>query len=230
MELRQLRYFVAVAEELHFAKAASRLHITQPALSKQIQALEKTLGVQLFRRTKQEVKLNEAGKVFLQHALQLLSLSQQAKEMTKKAARGEIGILSIGFTPSARESILPEVIQVFRSRYPDVELTMTGMCTERQAEALIKHQLDITFLHPPLRQKNLHIHPLLEEEFLVVLPQNHPLQIYDRVPLLSLAEESFILHPREDAPVLYDQFFSICDKLGFQPKVVQKPLTNSTLR
>lgn len=223
MEYRQLRYFVAVAEELHFAKAAERLHITQPALSKQIQALEKHLDIQLFKRTKQQVQLTVAGKVFLPQVQQLLVQAQKAVELAKRAARGEVGRLTIGFTPSARSYVLPEILRVFRSNYPDVELVMRGICTEEQVEALQNHEIDIAFLHPPITKKRLNIHPLLEEDFLLVLPQGHPLETYEQVPLEALARECFIIHPPEKGMVLYEEFFTICEKFGFKPRVIESP-------
>lgn len=223
MEYRQLRYFVAVAEELHFAKAAERLHITQPALSKQIQALEKHLDIQLFKRTKQQVQLTVAGKVFLPQVQQLLVQAQQAVELAKRAARGEVGRLTIGFTPSARSYVLPEILRVFRSNYPDVELVMRGICTEEQVEALQNHEIDIAFLHPPITKKRLNIHPLLEEDFLLVLPQGHPLETYEQVPLEALVRECFIIHPPEKGIVLYEEFFTICEKFGFKPRVIESP-------
>lgn len=222
MEFRQLKYFVVVAEELHFGRAAERLHLTQPALSKQIRRLEELLDFRLFHRTKHQVQLTQAGQVFLERARQLLEQAEQAVQLAKRTARGEMGQLAIGFTTSALHSVLPEMTQRFRERYPSVELTMIELCTEAQVEALLKGEVDVGFLHPPIRHKLIQLHPLLAEEFVAVLPKNHPLQECARIPVMALARESFILHPREQGPVLYDQFFSLCQQLGFQPHVVQE--------
>lgn len=203
------------------AASAEKLHITQPALSKQIQALEKDLEVQLFKRTKQQVQLTVAGKVFLPQVQLLLLQAQQAVELAKRAARGEVGRLTIGFTLSAREIVLPEILRLFRSNFPDVELVMRGICTEEQVKALHKHEIDIAFLHPPIKKKGLNIYPLLEENFLLVLPQGHPLETYEQVPVEALNSECFIMHPPEKGMVLYEEFFTICEQLGFKPRVME---------
>jgi DNA-binding transcriptional LysR family regulator len=228
MEFRQLRYFVAVAEELNFGKAAERLYMTQPALSKQIQTLEKKLEIELFKRTKREVQLTQAGQVFLEQAKRLLKDAEQGVQLAKQAARGEIGQLIISYTPSALHSVLPEILRVFGDRYPDVKIAMTEMSTEKQVEALQEHQVDVAFLHPPLREKFLQLQLILEEEILLVLPKNHPLLTHEKIPLSALAKESFIIHPPDEGPVLYNLFVNTCLQAGFQPKVVQEAVMCQT--
>ncbi|BAC90927.1 LysR family transcriptional regulator [Gloeobacter violaceus] len=226
MEFHHLRYFVAVAEELHFGRAAQRLHITQPALSKQIRSLEAELGLQLFSRTQRRVQLTRAGLVFLEQARQLLHQADAALQLARRTARGETGQLSLGFTASALQSVLPRIVRVFRERYPAVELSMTELCTEDQVEALLGHRVDVAFLHPPMRSPAVQLQPLGEENFVAVFAEDHPLLACGRISLRALADEAFIIHPRQEGPVLYDQFFELCARMGFRPKVVREVTTH----
>ena len=173
MEFRQLRYFVTVAQQLHFGKAAERLQITQPALSKQIRVLETELGIELFIRTKRTVKLTKAGEVFLEQAQQLLKQASVAIQLAKRTASGELGRLTIGFTPTATYTVLPELIRRFRSHYPQVEVEMLDLSTEAQVTAINKGEIDLGLLHPPIDSRGLEIYPLLAEKFVAVLPRQH---------------------------------------------------------
>ncbi len=210
MELRHLRYFAIVAEELHFGRAAERLFMTQPALSKQIHSLESELGVLLFARTKRTVQLTPAGQVFLEQAQQILQHTDRAVQLTRRAARGEIGKLRIGFTTTATQTVLPAFLREFRDRYPHVELTMQELCTEAQVQALHQRQIDLAFLHPPIDRRELKLYSIWAEPFVVVLPKYHHLACQDRVRLKDLAQELFILHPRQEGPTLYRQFHELC--------------------
>ncbi|MEB3339138.1 MAG: LysR family transcriptional regulator [Leptolyngbyaceae bacterium] len=228
MELRSLRYFVTVAEELHFARAAERLQLTQPALSKQIAALEKELDVQLFTRTKRTVSLTAAGQVLLEQTTRLLSQVDDIIQLTQRTARGEEGQLRIGFTATATHTILPALVRDFRDRFPRVELTMLELCTEAQVAALKEKRIDIAFLHPPIDERGLKLYPILEENFVAVLPKHHPLLRYEQIPLSALADEPLIVHPRNEGPVLYDGFIQVCQQTGFQPKIVQESISTQT--
>lgn len=222
MELRHLRYFVTVAEELHFGRAAERLQMTQPALSKQIAGLEKELAVELLARTKRKVKLTTAGQVLFDEAKQLLSQVDEAIRLVKRTANGEEGTLTIGFTATATSTVLPALVRRFRDRCPNVELTMLELCTEAQVNALNEHKIDLAFLHPPIDERGLKLLPLLEEDFVAVLPKQHSLLAHERIPLAALANESFIIHPRQEGPVLYDGFVRLCQQSGFQPHIVKE--------
>ncbi|MEO1519410.1 MAG: LysR family transcriptional regulator [Cyanobacteria bacterium J06633_2] len=222
MELRDIRYFVAVADTLHFGRAAERLHMTQPALSRQIRALETELEVQLFRRTKRSVKLTIAGQAFLKDAQQILHQVKQTVSTTRRIARGEMGHLRLSFTTSALRSIVPEIVREFRNRYPDVQLAMTERCTHEQVEAFRDHQLDVGFLYPPVDETLLAITPLQPETWVVALPKDHPLALRQPLTLSDLATESFILHPRQEGPYLYNQIIHLCQQAGFYPHVVQE--------
>ncbi|GAB4386780.1 MAG: LysR family transcriptional regulator [Elainellaceae cyanobacterium] len=228
MELHDLRYFVAVAEDLHFGRAAERLHMTQPALSRQIQALEAELDVQLFQRTKRSVKLTIAGQTFFEEAKQILCHTEQAIQTTRRVARGEVGQLRLSFTASALRSFLPETVRVFRDRYPDVQLTMNERCTNDQVIALQNHQTDIGFLYLPVNEKWLALKPIAEEVWLVALPRKHPLADQKQLTLSALARESFILHPRQEGPAFYNQIVRLCEQAGFYPNVVQEVETSQT--
>jgi DNA-binding transcriptional LysR family regulator len=228
MELRLLRYFVAVAEELHFGRAADRLHLTQPALSKQIVVLERELGVSLLTRTKRVVQLTIAGQVFLEQAKQLLIQAETAIQLTKRTARGEVGQLSIGFTSTATYKDLPKLLRRFRDRFSNVELNLQELSTEAQVAALNERKIDLAFLHPPIDERGLKLHPILEEQFLVVLPKNHPLLGYTKIPVAALANQAFIIHPRQEGPTLYDGFIQLCQQFGIQPNIVKESISLQT--
>ena len=228
MELRQLKYFVTVATQLHFGKAAKLLDITQPALSKQIRVLETDLQVQLFFRSKRQVELTSAGKVFYQDARQLLKQAEEAVETARRTARGEAGKLIIGFTPTAMYSLLPKSIRRFKSLYPEVKIEMLQLSTEAQVTALALQKIDLGFLHPPIDSRGLELHPIFAEEFVVVLPQEHHLNDKSILSLEDLAEESFILHSREEGKFLYDEFIQLCQKQGFQPRITQETDSHQT--
>ncbi|MBD2261256.1 LysR family transcriptional regulator [Pseudanabaena sp. FACHB-2040] len=228
MELRNLRYFVTVAEELHFGRAAERLQLTQPALSKQIASLEKELGAQLFTRTKRTVALTAAGQVFWEQAVQILAQLEEAIHLIQRTARGEAGHLRIGFTETATHTVLPALVRRFRDRFPNVKLTMLELCTEAQVAALTVRQIDVAFLHPPIDERGLKLYSLLEEDFVAVLPKQHPLLSYEQIPVSAFADEPLIIHPRKEGPALYDGLIQICQQAGFQPKIVQESISART--
>jgi DNA-binding transcriptional LysR family regulator len=219
MELRQLRYFTVVAEELHFGRAAERLKMTQPALSKQIIVLEKDLGVRLLARTKRVVQLTHAGQVFLEQTRSLLAQAEETIQITRRTARGEEGRLTIGVTPPATQTVLPKLLRTFSDRFPKIELNLSLLGTESQVAALNQRQLDIGFLHPPIDERGLDLYDINEEDFVAVLPQNHRLLQYEKIPLAQFAGESFLILPRHESPVIYDQFVQFCQQLGFEPTV-----------
>ncbi|MEM9906024.1 MAG: LysR family transcriptional regulator [Cyanobacteria bacterium P01_D01_bin.44] len=225
MELRHLRYFVMVAETLHFGQAAERLQMTQPALSKQIAGLEKELNVQLFSRTRRTVQLTPAGQVLLEAANPILLQIDEMIQRVKRTASGQEGSLTIGFSTTATATVLPTLVHRFRDRCPKVEIVMTELCTEAQVRALNERKIDLAFLHPPIDERGLKLHPILTEDFRVVLPKQHPLVQHEPIPVAALAGESFILHPRHEGPVLYDGFIRLCHQLGFQPKIVKETLS-----
>ena len=229
MELRHLRYFIAVAEELHFGRAAERLHMAQPPLSQQIRSLEEELGVQLLHRTKRRVQLTEAGQVFLVEARRSLTQIEQTVLAAQRAGRGEIGSLAMGFVSSASYSLLPELLQVFRMRFPDVELILHELTTEQQLQKLRNGGLDIGFLYLPSYDDSLSIISVTNEPLMAALPQSHPLTTSPQISLLSLAGEPFILPLRHLAVGFYDRIVSACQQAGFSPRVVQEANTIQTI-
>lgn len=222
MEFRHLRYFVAVAEELHFGRAAERLYIVQPALSKQVASLEEELGVRLLNRTKRRVRLTEAGRVFFEEARQILEKAEGAAEAARRAARGQIGRLAIGFIGPATYSILPGVLKAYRERYPDVELALHEWTTTEQIKRLHSGFIQVGFVRLPVDDGALILEPVVREPVMVVLPEDHAQVTRDEVPLSELANDPFILIPRHREPGLHDQYIILCHQAGFIPKVVQE--------
>lgn len=228
MELRHLRYFVAVAQELHFGRAAERLGITQPVLSDQIRRLETLLGVQLLYRTKRVVQLTEPGRMFLTDAMRLLEQVEVAVVTVQRAAQGKLGKLAVGYTGPALYTVLPEILRTFRDRYPDVELTLHELCTPEQEAALLADEIQVGFLHPPI-DAPVQLHEVLCESMVVALPERHPLVNQHSVSIKDLAQEFFILFPRTVGPNLYSQIMTLCAQAGFSPKVVQEVTPQPTM-
>lgn len=232
MELRHLRYFVTVAEELHFTRAAARLHIGQPPLSQQIQALEEELGVSLFARTKRRVALTAAGERFLLHARQILQQTRDAAEDARRAARGEVGELRIGFTPSLPfTSLLPTLIHTFRARYPQVTLTLREMMTQDQLRAVAAGKLDIGMVRGGELDvpEAISLSPLLADPLIVVLRRDDPLANQPEIALVSLADRPFVTYPASAGTGIYRQIIRLCHQAGFAPNVVQEAREGTTL-
>jgi DNA-binding transcriptional LysR family regulator len=229
MELRHLHYFVAVAEELHFGRAARRLLIAQPPLSQQIQKLEEELGVQLFRRTKRRVELTEAGQVFLQEARQALAQVEQAVIAVRRASGGEIGRLTVGFVGSASYEILPALIRRFHERFPDVELVLREATTSQQVRALHEGRIHVGLLRPPISDDSLVVESFLTESLIAALPETHALAGQPVISLQALARERFITFPRHLGPGLYDQIISVCQRAGFSPQITQEAVQMQTI-
>lgn len=232
MELRHLRYFLAIAEELHFTRAADRLGIGQPPLSQQIKQLEEELGTQLFLRETRSVSLTESGRAFLPHAQASIREAEQAIMAAKRAMRGEQGQIRIGFTSAASfNPNVPAIISSFREAYPDVELHLIEQATDNLLGALHSETIDIAFLRPTRGQReDLLTIPLPDEDLWLALPVRHPLSKRKRIHLIDLAGDSFILYPRINGSLLYDSIIAACRNAGFSPKVVQEaPQMTSTV-
>ncbi|ANX11645.1 LysR family transcriptional regulator [Fictibacillus sp. WQ 8-8] len=221
MELRHLRYFVTVAEELNFSRAAVRLNISQPPLSQQIQQLESELGVPLFYRTKRKVELTDSGKVFLGKAYKILFEVEKACDHTKKAYEGKYGQLVIGFTGSATYDFIP-LLQSYRAKFPLVEVIVHQMSTPEQVLALNEERIDVGLICTPIAIENskLNISPIRRQHFIAVLPETHKMA-KKKFPLeiRELAEDTFIMTPRQEGSVYYDTIMSIFHKVGFIPKI-----------
>jgi DNA-binding transcriptional LysR family regulator len=222
MELRRLRYFVAVAEELSFNRAAQKLHISQPPLSNQIKQLEEELGVLLFERSSRGVRMTEAGELLLDEARRIFVQVDQTVNVVRRVGHGEVGRLTLGFVPSASNEVLPPILHTFRDRYPDVELFLREMRPDRVVQRLHDKQIDVGFLYLPLEDASLNIECVSREPLVLALAESHPLASKSRVELQALAEEPFILPARYPMPGLYGQVTKVCRQAGFVPKAVQK--------
>jgi DNA-binding transcriptional LysR family regulator len=228
LELRHLRYFIAVATELHFGRAAEKLHIAQPPLSHQIRQLETELEFELFTRTKRSVVLTPAGQAFTIQVNQIFQQLEQAIEIGRKTSRGELGHISIGFVGSATYNILPVMLQQFRDRYPEVQIELHELTTDRQLIWLREGKIDVGLMRPPISEPDVTSEIVFEESLVIALPSHHPLANVDSIDLRLLAREPFILFPRQLAPGLYDPIVAICQAAGFSPVVVQECIQMQT--
>jgi DNA-binding transcriptional LysR family regulator len=222
MELKNLKSFVAVAEQLSFIRAARLLHLSQSALTEQIQKLEEELGVPLLIRDRRSVKLTGAGIVFLAEARATLARAKQAVERVQKAARGEIGRLRIAFVSSAALEIVPGIVVAFRNQFPAVSLDLTNLRTSSQVKALLSESIDVGFVRLPLSNDQLTIRVVHREPFVVVLPHGHPLANEKQIRLLQLQNEQFVAYGRRWAPGFYDAVIQMCTREGFSPEIVQE--------
>ena len=233
MELRHLRYFVAVAEEGHMTRAAEGLGIQQPPLSQQIQALERELDAQLFRRKPRGVELTPAGRALFDEARAILARADEAVAATKRAAQGEAGRIGIGFTSSASfHPFVPRTIRAFREAHKLVALALEESGTTELVAALRSNQIDAAFVRSSVGESDdLFVRPLFDEPMVAALPSGHVLSgAGGNLPLAALAGETFILYRRPVGPGLHDAIIAACDRAGFSPKIGQEaPRMLSTL-
>lgn len=222
MDLRRLRYFVVVAEEQNFSRAAERLHMAQPPLSDQIKRLEKALGVKLFDRSSRGARLTEAGELLLGEARRLLVQADQTAEMVRRVGEGEVGRLTLGFVPSASNSVLPPVLSEFRERYPDVQLYLQEMNPDWLVQGLHAGRIDVSFFYLPFQDGALAHEPVSREPLVVALPEAHEMAAEEEVDLCDLADEPFVLPARYRMPGLHGQVVEACREAGFVPEAVQK--------
>jgi DNA-binding transcriptional LysR family regulator len=222
VELRHLRYFVAVAEERHFGRAARRLHIAQPPLSQQIRALERDLGVILLQRTSRRVVLTDAGHAFLVEARSTLAQAARATEVASRAAGGEIGQLIIGHMASAELNVFPRLLPVFRKRCPGVELTFQLLGVGEQLDMLRAGEIHVGFLRLPATDRTLTVTPLVREPLVIALPERHSLARRRSVSLRALRGDRLLLFPRTHAPGYYDLLVAICRQAGLEPTIVEE--------
>ena len=227
MELRHLRYFVAVGDALNFGRAALALHIAQPPLSRAIRALEAELGASLFDRGTRGVRLTGAGSALLPEARRLLRDAEAFREGARQYAVGAAGTLSIGFVSTAAYNVLPRIVPAFRARRPGVRLALREATSDVQPAALASGELDVGFLIAGARDPALAYAPLHREPLIAALPARRRWPA--RVPLRSLAREPFILFPREVAPELHDAIVARCRKAGFAPRIGQEAIQMQTI-
>lgn len=229
-ELRRLRYFVAVAETLHFGRAAARLSMSQPPLSRQIQQLEQQLGAALFRRSKRRVELTDAGAWLLDEARRLLAQAESLAARTRRAASGETGRLTLGFISTVDYSILPGLLGAYRGAHPGVTLELRELTGDIQLGELHEGRIDAGMLLAPVEDAALATLPLLREPLIAALPADDAMaRTHRRLSLASLARRPFIIFPRAAAPGLYDTIVEFCREAGFAPRVAQEAIQMQTI-
>ncbi|MBD9527701.1 MULTISPECIES: LysR substrate-binding domain-containing protein [Paracoccus] len=217
MELKRLTYFLAVAEELHFGRAAARLDMAQPPLSRQIAALETELGVLLFDRSRSQIRLTQAGEVFRDHARHILERLDTACRDTRAIGLGGAGRLRIAFVGSASHGLLPTLIKSFRSHYPEVELALSAMNNAELHRALVSREIDVAVARPALQDDEFRSELLCREKLILALPDNSPLAGQSRITFADLADQTFVLYPRRPRPSYADVVLGICQREGFTP-------------
>jgi DNA-binding transcriptional LysR family regulator len=221
LELRHLRYFVAVAEELHFSRAAKRLHIAQPPLSQQIRKLERYIGHPLFSRNSRTVTLTQAGETLLERSRYLLRRLEDDLETVRRVGRGEIGTLTVGFIGSAMLTVLPALIGSYRKRFPKVDLRLRELTTSHLVDAIRQGAVDLGFLRDAGSTEDLIIEKVVAERFVAALPKKHPLADRKKISLILLKGEPLILFARELGPLAWDKTIGLCERAGFRPTIVQ---------
>lgn len=222
IELRHFRYFIAVAETLHFGRAAERLHISQPPLSVQIRQLEEYVGTPLLERTKRRVRLSAAGQVFLEEARRAVRMADQAVEAAQAAAAGHRGTLRIGFVSSAPFNVLPGILRAYRARHAMVAVDLHEMGSAAQMRALQAAELDLGLVRLPAEATGVEVRVLLREPLVAALPDSHPLAMRRRIHVQALRHDAFVTFPRRMGPGLYDRIFRYCAESGFTPQVGQE--------
>lgn len=217
MELRHIRYFLVLAEELNFSRAAEKLHIAQPPLSRQIQELEEEIGAKLFHRTRRKVELTNAGKVFQNKAYQILEQVEQARISTRLSSTGRQGEFRIGFT-GAVQDLIP-TMQEYRKRYPQVGILLKHMSTAEQVDALNENRIDIGLVSQPVNSNKIQVVPIKKMDFVAAFPEQHPLAAKHPLYLHDLANETFIMTTKSVGALYHDTFMNVFEKAGFTPKI-----------
>jgi DNA-binding transcriptional LysR family regulator len=230
MELRHLRYFRAVAEELHFGRAAERLHIAQPPLSQQIRQLERELDVALLTRTTRSVELTPAGRAYLQRVIKILDSVDDAGDQARRLADGTEGQLTIGCVGSATYSLLPKLVLALRDTLPGIDVSVRGeMLAPAQVSALTTGEIDLALLRPPVHQQGLQIETLRRDRLLVALPAGHRLAERPEVLVEDLRNEDFVAHAGHGRSVMHSLLNAVCADAGFVPQVRHEVTETSTL-
>jgi len=221
-DFSQLRCFAAVAEELHFGRAAARLNMTQPPLSRQIQVLERILDVQLLERTSRSVRLTAAGRSFLPEAQRILRLAETATHVTRQVAAGRAGVLKLGFTAASAYDFLPRLVTVLRRALPDVTLALREMVSQDQVEALLAGRIDAALVRPPVTHPDLIAVRALAEPLVAALPAGHPLAARVQLTLADLGGEPMIAYAPNEARYFNDLIQGLLAEAAVEPRIVQR--------
>ena len=219
MDFRQLRYFVALADTLHFGRAAALMHISQPPLSRQIAALEEELGVQLFKRSTRQVELTAAGRHFHEQAVRIIEALNTAVRSTQATERGERGVLRVGFTMSVAWSVLPPLIKAYSDAYPEADIQLSEVLPRELNDALTSGSVDVGIAFPWQRPPGLEYLAVFTEPLCAVLPAGHRLAKQKTVNVGDLADEPFITFPAATAPALHEMVIGCCREHGFEPRI-----------
>ena len=228
-ELRLLRYFVAVAEELHFGRAAARLQIAQPSLSRAIRDLERMLDTELFTRTKRSVRLTDAGRALVAEAPRALAEVERVCEHATSVGLGEAGELRLGFLPSAALHLVPGVVRASRAASPGIRLRLLELLDEPQLKGLHEGRVDVGLLRTPRQSGDLAFEPLLNEHLSLVVASDHRLAHRNRVRYADLRDEPLVMWPRIEAVETYDAIIAACRRAGFSPRLAQEASSPHTL-
>lgn len=228
VDVRRLRYFLAVAEELHFGRAAERLYIAQPALSRQIASLENAIGALLFDRSRSVIQLTPAGEALLPRARDIQARVADAVRVARRAAEGLVGVIQVGFVGSATFSILPGVFNAYREQYPEVELVLHAMNTAELRVALRDRSIDVAFARPGIQDPDIVSEVVQREPLIVALPDTDILAEQSHIALADLAVRPFILYPRQPRPSFADHVLDLCRAEGFTPEIAQETLEIQT--
>lgn len=229
MELTHLVSFVAVAEEGNVRRAAKRLHVTQPPLSRQLRRLQEDLGVQLLVRSSHGVQLTAAGRAFFDEARGALAQADTAARVARRVARGEVGRVRIGHVDAVSSELLPAVLGAFHEQHRDVRLLVSEAASETLVRDLAAGELDVAFVHAPVDDPALASVALLDEPLVAALPDTHSLANTEPLALARLAEEAFVLAPRHRSPALYDRIIAACCEAGFHPQAVEEAYPTSSV-
>jgi len=229
MELRHLRYFKLLAEELHFRKASDKLHIAQPALSRQVKELEKELGVTLFERNRRKVVLSPMGKHLYNKTIAIFKLVEETKKELKELETMEVGKLRVGYVASALHSALPKFLTNLKKNKPRLQVSICEMSTSDQIESLRNGSLEVGFVRGPVNSKELTQTIVYKEDFALFLPANHPFVKKRLTDLRILREEPFVFFPRHYNPGYFDKTISLCEHAGFSPNIQYEGLGSNTL-
>jgi len=222
MELRHLRYFITVAEELNFSKAALKLYTAQPSLSQQIKDLEEDVGVRLLNRTKRKVELTEEGEVFLEHARLTLAQADKAVALARQVSKAKQQLLRIGFVPIAEMKIFPYVLPNLRLQHPDLTIELSSLNNTEQLKALKRGELDITFTRDNTETDEIQSQFVLTEPLIFLLPRNHPLAKYERIPVKALNGIDFIIPAAEQSSTLHNTILEFTKTYNIDLNIVQK--------
>lgn len=222
MEFKRLKYFIAVAEELHFGRAAGRLDMAQPPLSRQIAQLEIEVGAQLFDRSRSKIRLTQAGELLLDRSKAILSHLEDTYAETRRLGEGAMGLLRVAFVGTATYGAMPTIIKSFRSNFPDIDISLLALNNADLMRALIQGEIDVAVARPGLDDDELKTERLQTEPLTLALPDTMLANLRDPVPLESMRNETFVLYPRSPRPSFADHILDVCNKAGFHPgKIVE---------